>query len=212
MKKNKKNIPQYFEANPESPSRPGQYSFSLEGENFVFATDSGMFSKDGPDAGSLILLKNFLKDYRPVSENKTESLLDLGSAYGFIGLTVKRFLPDLKVSMMDINARAVEYARKNARANKLEIEEIVKGDALEGIGENYDLILFNPPIRSGKKNVFFLYEQAHRHLNSGGRLYIVIRTSQGAAGAMAKLTEIFGSCELLKIKSGYRVFKAVKGD
>ena len=199
----------YFVNEPELDSRPSSFEYSYKDSTFIFKTDKGVFSKDRGDYGSKILIDAFVTDQEG-ADLEGLKLLDLGCGYGFVGAIVKRLFPGLKLHMSDINERAVKYARENILLNKLEAESISISDAFDNLEGPFDLILLNPPIRSGKENIFKLYEGSWQALTSGGSLYVVIQTKQGASSTLARLEKIFGSCDLIGIKSGYRVFKATR--
>ncbi len=85
--------------------------------------------------------------------------------------------------------------------------EIMKG-SLGNYLTGFDLIVLNPPIRTGKDTVYRLFREARDHLNASGRLYIVIRVKQGAASAIKELSSYFGMVETINRGKGYHVIKA----
>ena len=87
---------------------------------------------------------------------------------------------------------------------------MVQGDLFAAVTGDFDLIATNPPIRTGKRNIYALFAQARERLRPGGALYVVIRKQQGAASAKAELARIFGVCETIARGSGFHVLKAVR--
>jgi 16S rRNA (guanine1207-N2)-methyltransferase len=65
------------------------------------------------------------------------------------------------------------------------------------VEEKYDVIVSNPPIRTGKKVIYSMFEKSIEHLNPGGAHYIVIQKKQGANSAQEKLTDIYSNCEAI---------------
>jgi 16S rRNA (guanine1207-N2)-methyltransferase len=129
-----------------------------------------------------------------------------------LGIIAAKLLKDSFVTMCDVNERALELSGMNAKENKVDDRiKIISSSAFENIKDNYDIIMTNPPIRAGKDVVFSFYEGAYEHLNSGGKLYAVIQKKQGAPSTKAKLESLFGNCDTADKKSGYFVFKAIKG-
>lgn len=170
----------------------------------TFVTDKGIFSKKEADEGSLYLAEEAIK-----LELKG-SVLDIGCGYGLIGLLIKLKCPDITLSGVDINPRAIECAK--ASAIKMNIDaQFDCLDAQTDLINQYDTIVMNPPIRAGKAIIYRLYDNAYQHLSNQGSLLIVIRRQQGAASSFAYLETLFTKVQRLKIKRGYEVIQAIKG-
>ena len=138
-------------------------------------------------------------------------VLDVGCGYGPIGLTAAKLVPDGHVTMIDINERAVELSRENAKGNGIANVTIMQSNLLTEVNKrDFDVILTNPPIRAGKDTVHTIFEQAYDHLKTGGTLWIVIQKKQGAPSAKTKLESLFTRVEEVTKDKGYRIFKAVK--
>jgi 16S rRNA (guanine1207-N2)-methyltransferase len=196
----------YFTRQPQSAEDRRRFQTDLRGFSFHFVTDAGVFSRDGVDEGSrtLIGMMELAPDAR---------VLDVGCGYGPIGLAAARLAPRGHVTMTDINERAAELARENARLNTIANVTVKTGDLFEPVaGETFDAILANPPIRAGKAVVYRLFEEAKSHLLPGGALWVVVHNKQGAPSARAKLEELFGEDAVEEIgkNKGYRVFRAVR--
>jgi release factor glutamine methyltransferase len=75
----------------------------------------------------------------------TPEVLDLGTGSGAIALALKHSLPRARLSASDASAAALEVARGNARAHRLEVE-FRAGDWWLPWGERrFDLVVSNPP-------------------------------------------------------------------
>lgn len=72
------------------------------------------------------------------------NVVDLGTGSGCIAITLKRELPSLKVSAVDISKEALEVAKINAKENDADIF-FLEGDMLEPLKEKYQVIISNPP-------------------------------------------------------------------
>ncbi|CAM3088712.1 class I SAM-dependent methyltransferase [Paenibacillus sediminis] len=176
----------------------------LRGKTFRFISDAGVFSKSGIDFGSRVLIE-------AMDIPKDASVLDVGCGYGPIGLTAATLATEGHVTMIDVNARAVDLAKENARLNNLTNVTVVESDLFIAVeGQVFDVILTNPPIRAGKETVHSIFEQAYAHLKSGGALWIVIQKKQGAPSAKAKLESLFPKVEEVTKDKGYRIYKAQK--
>src|SRR5439155_9410314 len=70
---------QYFEKRPASARRPARITVTIRGRPFLFQTDSGVFSREGLDRGTELLLES-------IAVGPCESILCLGCGYVGIGI------------------------------------------------------------------------------------------------------------------------------
>ena len=139
-------------------------------------------------------------------------VLDVGCGYGVIGITLKAFFKDIKVTMLDINERALNLAKKGVKLNKLDDINIIESDGFSAIKENemFDVVVTNPPIRAGKQVIYKMYEDSFKHLKRGGVFYLVINKKHGAPSTKEFLINLFGNCEVLDKKTGFNVMKCIR--
>ena len=195
----------YYDSNPQIESKIREISFEVNGLQMKLKTDNGVFSKNRVDEGSLTLLKVIL----PLK--LTGEILDLGCGYGTIGLTIAMSSPTARLTLADINSRALILCERNAKELGLSQRvTCLQSDIFENIEGRYDSLVLNPPIRAGKKVTYAMYEQSRDYLIDGGSLFIVIRKAQGALSAADFIKNVFGNCTLLKRHKGYYVYQAVK--
>ena len=195
----------YFQDDPNLASNIKTISFEVNGITMNLLTDNGVFSKNKVDEGSLAFLKVLL----PLELG--ENILDLGCGYGTIGLTLAIAKKDARVTLADVNARALALCKRNADAYNLgQRVTILQSDIYEKIEGKYDSIVINPPIRAGKSVTYRMYEEAKQYLIDGGSLFIVIRKAQGAPSASKYIDSVFGNIALLKRDKGYYIYQAVK--
>ena len=195
----------YYDENPHLESCIKEISFEINGLKMKLLTDNGVFSKNYVDEGSLAFLKVLL----PLDLGK--NILDLGCGYGTIGLTLAVAQKEARITLADINSRAVALCEKNAELlNVSQRVTILQSDIYEKIEGPYDSIVVNPPIRAGKVVTYRMYEEAKQYLIDGGSLYIVIRKAQGALSAAKYIEGIFGNITLLKRDKGYYIYVATK--
>lgn len=194
----------YYSRQPETKHDRRVIETALRGKKFRLVSDSGVFSKGDVDYGSKVLIE-------AMEIPEGASVLDVGCGYGPIGLTAAALAPAGHVTMVDINQRAVELARENARSNGISNVTVLESDVLQAVkGQTFDVVLTNPPIRAGKAVVHAIFEQAHEQLRDGGSLWVVIQKKQGAPSAMSKLEGLFTKVEEIGKDKGYRIFRAEK--
>ena len=196
---------QYFENDFLVASNKREISYEIYGHKITLLTDNGVFSKKQVDEGSFA----FLKVIVPLMLEG--NILDLGCGYGPIGLTIAITSPKARVTLADINTRALALCDENTRRLGLSSRvTCVESNIYENLKGTYDAILINPPIRAGKKVTYQMYEGALSHLVSGGKLYIVIRRNQGALTASKYIEDLFGNVTLLRKDKGYYMYEAKK--
>jgi len=194
----------YYTHKPTTQHDVHEIKEQLRGRLFTFKTDAGVFSKKGVDYGSRHLIETL--ELPPGAR-----VLDVGCGYGPMGLAAASVCPDGHVTMVDINERAVELARENARRNGIANVRVVQSDLLEQVkAERFDVIITNPPIRAGKQVVHRIFTEAYECLNPGGSLWVVIQKKQGAPSAAAKLESLYAEVVEVSKDKGYRILKATK--
>lgn len=193
----------YYTDNSQLASNPRSFDYYFDNEKFIFTTDNGVFCKENVDYGSYLLIKN---TFRQALGNR---LLDLGCGWGPVGIIIKRFNPDIEVTAVDVNSRAVQLTNLNAVQNKTLIKACLCTDILT-LNLLFDSIILNPPIRAGKVVIYNLYDKAYHTLRENGSLYIVIQKKQGASSSVNKLSELFKTVTVLDREGGYWVIQAIK--
>lgn len=190
---------QYFTNDNSIPSKLVKTRAVVLNNSFIFYTDNGVFSKDGLDFGSRLLLENI-----PLTEIG-ESLLDVGCGYGVFGIVLNKIL-GVKVTMCDVNRRALHLAEKNIKENKCSDCSVIESNCYQNINSKYSTIITNPPIRAGKKIVYEILEGAKDYLLPDGRLFFVVRKEQGAKSIISDMQKIY-NVEVLERKKGFFIIK-----
>jgi ribosomal protein L11 methyltransferase (prmA) len=190
---------QYFTNDNSIPSKLVKTRAVVLNNSFIFYTDNGVFSKDGLDFGSRLLLENI-----PLTEIG-ESLLDVGCGYGVFGIVLNKIL-GVKVTMCDVNRRALHLAEKNIKENKCSDCSVIESNCYQNINSKYSTIITNPPIRAGKKVVYEILKGAKDYLLPGGRLFFVVRKEQGAKSIISDMQKIY-NVEVLERKKGFFIIK-----
>lgn len=192
----------YYEDNRDLAHDVQELSVELLGLPLHFLTDAGVFSKNAIDYGSRVLLDNFQPE-------GAKTLLDVGCGYGTLALTLAKKY-GLKATLVDVNSRALDLAKKNAEKNNIEVNDIFLSNIYDQVEGKFDAIISNPPIRAGKEVVHTILSDAYEHLNDGGHLTIVIQKKQGAPSAQKKMKDVFDNCEIVAKDKGYYILKSYK--
>jgi len=189
----------YYTENPTSKHDERRVTLRALGNELTFVTDAGVFSRDGLDRGTEVLLEAL----PPLSGR----VLDLGCGWGAVGVALGKKNPELDIVMTDINRRAVELARRNLAENGVRAE-VLQGDGFDSVEGRFDAIVSNPPIRAGKAVIYGLFARARDYLKPEGALYVVIRKQQGAPSALKYLKETYACAETIDRGSGFHVLRA----
>ena len=189
---------QYF-TNENLPSNVRKTECVVLGRKFIFLTDNGVFSKDGLDFGSRLLLETI-----PLDEVGGK-ILDMGCGYGVFGIVVGK-LTSAHVDMVDVNLRALHLAERNARENHVDNVNIFESNVYQNVSSKYSSIITNPPIRAGKQVVYDIVMYAKDYLEENGKLFLVIRKEQGAKSLIVDLEKIY-NVKVLEKKKGFFILK-----
>ncbi|MFK4908617.1 class I SAM-dependent methyltransferase [Lactococcus petauri] len=192
----------YYEDNRDLAHDVQELSVELLGLPLHLLTDAGVFSKNAIDYGSRVLLDNFQPE-------GAKTLLDVGCGYGTLALTLAKKY-GLKATLVDVNSRALDLAKKNADKNNIEVNGIFLSNIYDNVEGKFDAVISNPPIRAGKEVVHTILSDAYEHLNDDGHLTIVIQKKQGAPSAQKKMKDVFGNCEIVAKDKGYYILRSYK--
>ena len=174
-----------------------------------------------PRPDTEILVENVIKIVKSNQEKKY-NILDMCSGSGCIGISLNKYLDNVKVTGADISKNALEIARYNNIVHNTNVE-FINSDLFENMADRvFDIIVSNPPyiptndIKNLQKEVLNeptlaldggqdgldIYRKivlsAKKHLEDGGYLVFEIGYDQ------AKQV-----CDILKIE-GYEDIKVIK--
>jgi 16S rRNA (guanine1207-N2)-methyltransferase len=163
----------YFTAKPASAAERRQLRVTLAGRKVVVATAPGIFCPDRVDVGTAVLLQEV------PPPPATGNLLDIGVGWGPIALSLGLLSPGATVWAVDVNLRALDLARDNAKALGVNdfhasTPEDVPADM------RFDAIWSNPPIRVGKVALHHLLMKWLPRLTPGSAAYLVVQKNLGS--------------------------------
>ena len=193
----------YYSHKPVTPRRREIISDVIRGVSVEFIVEPGVFSHKRVDPGTKLLLEH--------AEIPSEGVvLDLGCGYGAIGIVLAKLNPKLTIYMTDINKRAVELAKLNAKLNNVEKQVIIlHGNLYEPVKDKtFDMIITNPPFTAGFNIVENIITEAKKHLKTGGTLQLVAKRAHNKIIELMKKT--YGNVKILASKSGYKILKSTK--
>ena len=164
---------QYFAAQPASELNLRMFHARLVGQVYELTTASGIFSPERIDAGTEVLLANVPTP--PPGGN----LLDLGCGWGPIALSLAIHSPHATVWAVDVNERALDLVRRNARSLGLEnVNACTPNDVPTDV--RFLTIWSNPPIRVGKNELHGLLEHWLPRLEPGSDAWLVVQRNLGS--------------------------------
>ncbi|WP_227318345.1 16S rRNA (guanine(1207)-N(2))-methyltransferase RsmC [Cedecea davisae] len=171
-------------------------------DEMTVKTLPGVFSRDGLDTGSKLLLSTLT----PHTKGK---VLDVGCGAGVLAITLASHSPKVRLTLCDVSAPAVEASRATLAANGIE-GEVIASNVYSGINGRFDMIISNPPFHDGMQTSLDAAHQlirgAARHLNMGGELRIVANAFLAYPNV---LDEVFGSHEVIAQTGRFKVYRAV---
>lgn len=171
-------------------------------EGMTVKTLPGVFSRDGLDTGSKLLLSTLT----PHAKGK---VLDMGCGAGVLAIALKSRSPKVRLTLCDVSAPAIESSRATLAANGIE-GDVIASNVYSEINDRFDMIISNPPFHDGMQTSLDAAHQlirgAARHLNMGGELRIVANAFLAYPNV---LDEVFGSHEVIAQTGRFKVYRAV---
>jgi 16S rRNA G1207 methylase RsmC len=200
----KEDFQHYYTDQKTSPENVKTVILSLKnGRSYSFKSPEGVFAFGKTDRATRLLIEK-------CHIGPGGRVLDLGSGFGMVGITLKLENPDISLFMSDINTRAVVFSKINARDNNI-VADIRKGSLYEPWSEmSFDAVLSNPPMAAGKAVWERIVSQAPEHLAAGGSLQLVAYHNKGGSRIEALMREVFGNTETLVKSGGIRVYVSRK--
>lgn len=181
----------YFSATPAGDYRPREVEVDLAGSARTVVTAGGVFSPDGIDRGTEVLLRWLDGVEEPSGAGATpdrsaspepdqaSAILDIGCGWGPIAVSAALAHPDRQIWAIDVNARSRELCEQNAARLGAVNVHVVEPDAVPADLE-FAEIRSNPPIRVGKEALHVILRQWLPRLADGGSASLVVAKHLGA--------------------------------
>lgn len=191
----------YFDNTPDVASDRRSIPVVLPDLRLELLTDAGVFSRDRLDPGTRVLLEN------APAPRAAGPVLDVGCGYGPIALTWATRRRRTTVWGTDVNDRALDLARENARAAGL--GNVFFGRPEEIPGDlAFAAIYSNPPIRVGKAALHDLLHRWLGRLAPGGSAFLVVQRNLGSDSLAKWLTTEGYPTERLTSVKGFRILES----
>lgn len=193
----------YFVA-PTGPENRRTIACRFWETDWEFTTANGVFSSDGLDLGTAVLLRTHTP--RPDAAR----LLDLGCGFGPLAIALATACPTARVDAVDVNPRALDLTRDNAAAHGVRDRVWVGTPEDADPDARYDEIWSNPPIRIGKDALHELLSTWLPRLAEGGVARLVVGRNLGADSLQRWLREQGWNCDRTASAKGFRVFAVTR--
>ncbi|WP_308799906.1 class I SAM-dependent methyltransferase [Agromyces silvae] len=197
----------YFSSSPAAPGALREIAVRLAGRDLKVVTAPAVFSPQHVDAGTQALL-----DAVPEPPS-TGHLLDLGAGWGPMALTMAMASPDATVWALDVNERALDLVRRNAkRLGVTNVNAVLAADVPEDV--RFAAIWSNPPIRVGKAVLHGLMHEWLPRLESDAAAWLVVQKHLGADSFQRWLaTEFADGYEVTRAATskGFRLLEVRRG-
>jgi 16S rRNA (guanine1207-N2)-methyltransferase len=193
-------VSHYFRNDDSGPLQRKQITATIWGRELRFTTGSGVFSADGLDLGTAVLLRT----YQPPTG--TPRILDLGCGWGAIAVGIAVHCRGAQIDAIDVNDRALTLCAENAAAHRV-------GDRVHALRPEqvepttYDEIWSNPPIRIGKDALHDLLLSWLPRLAPDGAAKLVVGRNLGADTLQRWLIAQGYACERAASAKGFRVLE-----
>ncbi|WP_300343945.1 methyltransferase [Nesterenkonia sp.] len=195
----------YF-TSPEGPFQRRSLEVQLAGRSVTVSTAPGIFSPDGVDKGTRVLLQEV------PDPAQGGHLLDIGCGWGPIALSLAMRAPQATVWAVDVNERARTLCAENAAALGLDTVLVLPPEEVPA-DLQFSTIWSNPPIRIGKPALHELLLRWLPRLAPGGEAWLVVQKNLGADSLQrwlaGQLQEAF-TVERAASQKGFRLLRVAR--
>ncbi len=158
----------------------------------------GIFSWDRPDPGSLMLIRHL-----PALDGVGA---DFGCGVGLLALKALESAALQRITLIDIDRRAVDAARRNVADPRA---EFAWSDVRHGTLKDLDFVIMNPPFHDGGAEDRSLGEafirRAAASLRPGGVCWLVANRHLPYE---AHLKTLFAAARLIEQEDGFKIYEA----
>ena len=203
------NSSHYFDS-AAGPFERRRIGVRLAGRQLEVSTAGGIFSPDGVDKGTEVLLREVPDP--PASGH----LLDIGCGWGPVALTMAMLSPQAQIWAVDVNERARTLCAENAAQLGLDNVQVCAPEQVPS-GHLFAAIWSNPPIRIGKPALHQLLQLWLPRLDAGGDAHLVVQKNLGADSLLTWLKSMLAAvgdgftAERATSSKGFRILRISRG-
>jgi 16S rRNA (guanine1207-N2)-methyltransferase len=175
------------------------YSFTIKETVVKVVALPGVFSQNGLDIGTQVLLEN-------VPKKVSGELLDFGCGAGVIASYYGIIFPNIELHLLDVSALALYSAQETLKLNKL-TGHIFPSNSLSDLKGKYDYVISNPPFHQGLKTNYQATEtflsKIKPHLKPRGHVTVVANSFLRYQSIME---EEIGRTQVLAKQRGFSLY------
>ena len=186
----------YFDASPSTPDKRQDVTARIWGKELIFTTSAGVFSHDGLDKATAVLL-------RCSTPPAGGTILDLGCGWGPIACALAG--TGATVWATDTNERALELTALNASRLGVAVRTALPDDVPADLV--FDEIWSNPPIRIGKEALHDLLLRWLPRLAPDGVARLVVGKNLGADSLQRWLIDQGWPTDRVASEKGFRILE-----
>jgi len=175
------------------------YSFSINNTQVNVVALPGVFSQNGLDIGTQVLLENLPKKIYG-------DILDFGCGAGVIASYLGKTIPDIKLHLLDVSALALYSAQETLKLNGLN-GHVFPSNSLSDVQGKYDQVISNPPFHQGLKTNYQATEtflgKIKPHLKAKGKVTVIANSFLRYQPIME---QAIGRTEILAKQKGFSLY------
>jgi 16S rRNA (guanine1207-N2)-methyltransferase len=175
------------------------YSFSINGTEVNVVALPGVFSHNGLDMGTKVLLENLPKKI-------FGKVLDFGCGAGVIASYLGKTIPSIELHLLDVCALALYSAQETLKINGL-TGTVFPSNSLSELQGKFDQVISNPPFHLGLKTNYQATEtflsKIKSHLKAKGTVTVVANSFLRYQPIME---EAIGHTQVLAKQKGFSLY------
>jgi 16S rRNA (guanine1207-N2)-methyltransferase len=156
---------------PADPFFKKTITMRMQGHALELDVAHDLFSGHDIDTGSRLLLRSIA-----ASEHEDRArVIDLGCGYGPLGLGLRLLAPRRSVEMVDRDALAITYSKRNAERNGMSDVDVYASLGWSDVrADDYDLGVCNVPAKAGEGAIRHFLLDARAYLAPSALMAIVV--------------------------------------
>lgn len=179
------------------------YEIDLAQHKIKVAALPGVFSQNGLDKGTKVLLDNL-----PASIHG--KVFDFGCGAGVISATLGKVFPSIELTLADVSALAIRSSEETLKINGVS-GRFIATDGLSQVDGNFDCMVSNPPFHQGLKTHYAATEtflsNCTQYMAKKGTLVVVANSFLKYQSIMEE--SVGETCQITK-ENGFTVYMSIR--